>query len=139
MTVGFTFGDGPELCARLLALVRQGKKTATCGALRDYTEGGEVMPEVGRQDIALNWDGTPALLIETTEVITRRFCDVDAGFALAEGENDTLDGWAADHRAYFERNGGWTEEVLLVCERFRLVRVLDQPTRADSTAPATSP
>jgi len=97
------------------------------------------MPQVGRQDIALNWDATPALLIETVEVTTRRLCDVEESFALAEGENETRDGWAADHRAYFERNGGWDAEMLLVCERFRLVRVLDQPTLADNTAPATSP
>ena len=123
--IGFTFGDGPALCARLLFLVRQGHKTATCGALHDYADGGEPMPVVGRQDLALNWDGTPAPIIETVEVTIRRFCDVDADFALAEGENDSLDGWRADHRAYFERNGGWTADMLLVCERFRPVRDLD--------------
>ena len=123
--IGFTFGDGPALCACLLSLVRHGHKTATCGALHDYTDGGEPMPVVGRQDLALNWDGTPALIIETVEVTIRRFCDVDADFALAEGENDSLDGWRADHRAYFERNGGWTADMLLVCERFRPVRDLD--------------
>jgi uncharacterized protein YhfF len=79
------------------------------------------MPVVGRQDVALNWDGTPALLIETVEVTIRRFCDVDADFALAEGENESLDGWQADHRAFFARNGGWTANMDLVCERFRLV------------------
>lgn len=83
------------------------------------------MPVVGRQELALNWDGTPALIIETVEVTIRRFCDVDADFALAEGENDSLDGWRADHRAYFERNGGWTADMLLVCELFRPVRDLD--------------
>ena len=122
--VSFTFGDGPELSARLLDLVSQGTKTATCGALRDYGPGGDAMPVVGRQDTALTWDGTPALVIETTEVTLRRFCDVPADFALAEGENDSLDGWQADHRAFFERNGGWDPEMELVCERFGLVRVL---------------
>jgi uncharacterized protein YhfF len=122
--VTFTFGDGPDLCADLLARVRQGRKTATCGALRDFTAGGEAMPVVGRQDIALNWDGTPALVIETIAVTIRRFCDVDADFALAEGENDSLAGWQADHRTFFERNGGWSPEMELVCERFRMVRDL---------------
>jgi uncharacterized protein YhfF len=138
--IGFTFGDSPELCARLLTLVRQGRKTATCGALRDYAPGGDPMPVLGRQDIALNWDDTPALIIETTEVTVRRFCDVDASFALAEGENDSLDGWRTDHRAYFERNGGWDNEMLLVCERFGLVRDLaaDQ-TLAASTDSTTWP
>ena len=117
----FTFGDGPELCAQLLALVRSGQKTATCGALRDFETGTEAMPQPGRQDIALNWDGTPALVIETVSVAQRRFCDMDAAFALAEGENETLEGWRADHRAYFTRNGGFDPEMMLVCERFRLV------------------
>jgi hypothetical protein len=26
--------------------------------------------------------------------------------------------------AYFERNGGWSEDLELVCERFKLVEVL---------------
>jgi uncharacterized protein YhfF len=120
--VSFKFGDGPKLCAHLISLVRARAKTATCGALRDFDPDSDDMPVVGRQDIALNWDDTPALLIETMEVTLRRFCDVDADFALAEGEDDSLAGWQAGHRAYFERNGGWEPEMMLVCERFRLVR-----------------
>ncbi|MEX0347822.1 MAG: ASCH domain-containing protein [Paracoccaceae bacterium] len=117
----FTFGDSRALCDELLALVRSGRKTATCGALRDYGDGGDALPVVGRQDIALDWDGNAALVIETVEVTQRRYCDVDADFALAEGENDDLAGWQAAHRAYFERNGGWSAEMELICERFRLV------------------
>jgi len=117
----FKFGDGPDLSALLLRLVREGRKTATCGALRDYESGQEEMPAVGRKDIALEWDGQPALVIETVELNQTRFCDVEAEFALAEGENETLEGWRRDHRAYFERNGGWDPEMILVCERFRMV------------------
>lgn len=117
----FKFGDNANLSAALLELVRTGKKTATCGALRDFEDGGEAMPVVGRQDIALNWDGSPALLIETVSIETKRYCDVDEDFALAEGENETLSGWRKDHRAYFERNGGFSEDMMLVCERFVLV------------------
>ena len=120
----FTFGDSRKLCDELLALVRSGRKTATCGALRDFQQGGEAMPVAGRRDIALDWDGNPALVIETVEVTQQRYCDVDAGFALAEGENDSLDGWQADHRAYFTRNGGWLPDMMLVCERFRLIEDL---------------
>lgn len=117
----FTFGDGPELSAILLALVRSGKKTATCGALRDFEGGLEAMPLVGRQDIALNWDGTAALVIQTVSVEHVRYCDVDAEFALAEGENESLEGWRSDHRAYFERTGGFDPEMPLVLERFKLM------------------
>ena len=119
--VTFAFGDNRALCDELLALVRAGRKTATCGAARDFGPGGEPLPVAGRRDIALDWDGNPALVIETVEVTRRRFRDVDAVFALAEGENDDLAGWRRDHRAYFERNGGWSEDMEVICERFRLV------------------
>jgi uncharacterized protein YhfF len=122
----FTFGDSEPLCDRLLALVRSGKKTATCAALRDFDAGDETMPSVGRRDTALNWDGTPALIIETVEVLRRRFCDVDESFALAEGENEDLQGWREDHKAYFQRNGGFDPEMMLVCERFRLIYDYDE-------------
>ncbi|MCB2129216.1 MAG: ASCH domain-containing protein [Rhodobacteraceae bacterium] len=120
----FTFGDSRALCDRLLQLVRSGAKTATCGALRDFHAEGEALPIAGRRDIALDWDGGPALVIETREVTIRRFCDVDEDFALAEGEDMSLAGWQAGHRAFFERNGGFDPEMKLVCERFRLIEDL---------------
>ena len=120
-SITFKFGDNEELCDELLRLVRSGYKTATCEALREFGPGKEAMPIVGRRDVALNWDGSPALLLETLQVIQIRFCDVDADFALAEGENDDLAGWRRDHRRYFERNRGFEKEMILVCERFRLI------------------
>ncbi|SEI80860.1 Uncharacterized protein YhfF [Cribrihabitans marinus] len=120
----FTPGDSRALCDSLLALMRSGRKVASCGAARDYDEGGEAMPLVGRRDIALDWDGRPALVIETTEVTIRRYCDVDADFALSEGEDETLEGWREGHRRFFQRNGGFDPEMQLVCERFRLVEDL---------------
>jgi len=117
----FKFGDNRELCDQLLSLIRIGKKRATCGALKAFGDGNVPMPVVGRRDIALDWDEAPALVIETTEVTIRRFCDVDANFALAEGEDETLKGWQAGHKAFFERNGGWQPDMELVCERFALV------------------
>ncbi|MEM7319748.1 MAG: ASCH domain-containing protein [Pseudomonadota bacterium] len=120
----FKFGDSRALCDELLALVRSGVKTATCGALRDYPEGSAETPVVGRCDIALDWDDRPALVIETLDVTIRRFCDMTEDFALAEGENETLEGWQEDHRRYFKRNGGFDPEMELLCERFRLVEDL---------------
>ncbi|AQS49302.1 ASCH domain-containing protein [Thioclava nitratireducens] len=133
--ITFTFGDSRELCDQLLTLIRQGKKTATCGALTYFTEGGEDMPVVGRRDIALDWDGKPAVMIETVEVTIRRFCDVDEDFALAEGENETLEGWRRDHQAYFERNGGFNPEMELVCERFRLIEDYQGASNVTEQAP----
>ncbi|WBU65323.1 ASCH domain-containing protein [Paracoccus aerodenitrificans] len=120
MTVSFKFGDSRELNSALLELVRTGAKTATCGALRDFQNKGEALPRVGRRDVALDWDGNPALLIETVEVTIRRFCDIPEEFALAEGEGD-YDAWRQAHIDFFTRNGGFHPEMDLVCERFRLV------------------
>lgn len=119
----FRFGDTAALCATLLALVRAGKKVATCAALAEF-EAGEAPPRIGRRDIALNWDGTPALVIETVELIQCRFDEVTEAMALAEGEDDDLDGWRAGHRAYFERNCGFSSDMQIIWERFRLVEDL---------------
>lgn len=116
----FKFGDSAELSAALLALVRSGKKVATCGAVRDF-ENGEPMPQIGRKDIALHWDDRPALVIETVELIQCRFDEVTEAMALAEGEDDSLDGWRRGHRAYFERNGGFSPDMQILWERFLLV------------------
>ena len=117
----FAFGDSAELCETLLALVRSGRKTATCGALRDYLKDGEPIPVAGERWVVTDWAGAPQLLIEITDVTIARFCSVQSDFALAEGENDDLAEWQADHRRFFERNGGWSPQMQLVCERFRLI------------------
>ncbi|MEM7404071.1 MAG: ASCH domain-containing protein [Pseudomonadota bacterium] len=121
----FRFGDSEALCAELTALVLAGKKTATCMANVEVEQGTEAMPEVGRRDIALHWDGRPALVIETESVRLVPYNEVDADFALAEGENTTLEGWRDDHRRYFERTVGFDESMLLICERFSVVEILE--------------
>ena len=118
----FRFGDSAALCAEILAIVRAGRKTATCEALRHFGPGKDAMPVVGRRDVALEWDGTPALMIETTEVTIRRWHDMDAEFVAAQGEFRDLAHWQAGYRAYFTRKGGWSEEMKLVCERFRVIK-----------------
>ena len=119
----FVFGDGPDLSARLIDLVHDGSKRATCGALRDFAAG-EAMPVVGRCDIVRDWAGQAQLVIRTVSLEVARFCDVTAEFALAEGEDATLEGWQAGHRDYFGRNGGFQAEMKLVCEVFDLVEDL---------------
>lgn len=124
--VSFSFGDSPELADELLALVLSGQKTATCGALRDYGRV-EPVPVVGRRDVVLDGQGRRAAVIETVEVIHRRFDEVDAAFARDEGEGDlSYDYWRQAHEAYFARNGGFSPDMILVCERFRLVEVLNR-------------
>jgi uncharacterized protein YhfF len=121
----FAFGDSPELADELLALVLSGKKTATCCSVHAYDENVEGKPRVGRRDVVLDGAGNPAAIIETVEITYRRFEDVDEAFARDEGEGSaTLAEWRSDHESYFRRNGGFSPDMELLCERFRLVEIL---------------
>jgi len=125
--VTFAFGDSPALADELLALVLAGKKTATCALLRDYVGNSTDKPVVGRRDVVLDGAGRPAAVIETVEITYRRFDEVDATFARDEGEGEaTLEQWRHDHETYFRRNGGFSPDMDLLCERFRLVEILNR-------------
>jgi uncharacterized protein YhfF len=118
------FGDSPELSRRLIGLVRAGRKTACCGALRDYLAAGDPVPTAGQYQIVLDHEGTPALVLRMVSVRTLRFIDVDWDFARDEGEDDDLEGWRAGHRAFFARTGGFGPDMPLVCQRFELAEDL---------------
>jgi uncharacterized protein YhfF len=115
----FAFGDGPRLADELLELVLNGVKTATCS-----TEDEPNTSRPGEQWIVLDGRGTPRCVIETLDVTYRRFGEVDPGFAYEEGEGDrSLAYWRDAHRTYFGRLGRFSEDMMLMCERFRLVEV----------------
>ena len=117
----FAFGDGPELADELLDLVMKGVKTATCST---EDEPNTSMP--GERWIVLDGRGEPRCVIESTEVSYRRYVEVDAVFAYEEGEGDrSLTYWRAAHRRYFGRQGKFSEDMMLMCERFRLVEVFE--------------
>ena len=117
----FAFGDGPDLADELLELVLKGVKTATCS-----TEDEPNISKPGERWIVLDGRGDPRCVIETTEVTFRRFGDVDAAFAHDEGEGEgdrSLAYWRSAHRNYFGRLGKFSEDMMLMCERFRLVEI----------------
>jgi uncharacterized protein YhfF len=119
------FGDSAELADELLALVLMGKKTATCGALWQYEADGTPVAKPGERSIVLDGANRPRCVIETTEVKTQRFDHVDAKFAHDEGEGDrSYAYWRKAHEHYFTRQGRFAPDMLVVCERFRLVEVL---------------
>jgi uncharacterized protein YhfF len=116
----FTFGDSPALADQLLDLVLKGVKTATCS-----TEDEPNTSKPGERWIVLDGRGEPRCVIESTEVIYCRYSEVDAAFAHDEGEGDrSLAYWREAHRRYFARLGRFSEDMMLMCERFRLVEVL---------------
>jgi uncharacterized protein YhfF len=116
----FRFGDSPEMADKLCGLVVDGEKRATCWSTADGQQ-----TAVGKRMVVLDGSGNPCAIIETVELTQRRFCDVDLQFALDEGEGDeTLYSWRIGHQTYFMRNGGFTPEMMLWCERFRLIKRL---------------
>ena len=117
----FAFGDGPALADELLDLVIREVKTATCS-----TEDEPNTSKPGEQWIVLDGRGVPACVIETLDVSYRRYNEMDAAFAYEEGEGDrSLAYWRQAHRNYFGRLGRFSEDMMLMCERFRLVEVFE--------------
>ena len=125
----FAFGDSPALADELLDLVIRGVKTATCS-----TEDEPNVSSPGERWIVLDGSGTPRCVIETTDVSFRRYNEVDAAFAHDEGEGDrSLIYWREAHRRYFGRLGRFREDMMLMCERFRLVEVFASPALSAPT------
>lgn len=121
----WSFGDGPELADELLALVLAGEKRATCESLAACQA--NIMPRAGEISVVLDGAGRPACAIETTAVEVKRFGEVDAAFAFEEGEGDrSLATWRRDHQGYFERQGTYSEDMQVVCERFKLLDVFER-------------
>ncbi len=116
----FSFGDNPELAQELADLVVAGLKRATCWSVSD----GE-LTHVGKRMVVLDGKGRPVAVIETVELTQRRFDHVDAAFAYDEGEGDrTLAYWREAHRNYFTRLKSFAPDMLLWCERFRVVELI---------------
>lgn len=122
----WSFGGGPELADRLLALVLDGTKTATAGALWDYEAEDLPVPEPGQLSIVLDSGGSPRALIATTQVQVLPFDQVPADFAYDEGEGDrSLEHWRQAHQRFFTTSAapdhGFREDMPVVCERFQVL------------------
>jgi uncharacterized protein YhfF len=117
----FSFGDGPELADALLALVLDGRKTATCWPVSSGQ-----LTEAGKRMVVLDGRDRPRCVVETVDLFQQRFDAVDEAFAHDEGEDDrTLASWRREHEKYFRRNGDFSPDMMLWCERFRLVHMIE--------------
>ncbi|MGH2317977.1 ASCH domain-containing protein [Planococcus sp. SE5232] len=118
----FQFGADAD---QLAELVIAGKKTATCSAHVLYELEGEVVPQAGQYSIVLNSKKMPVAIIRVTSVSLIPMNEVPEEFALAEGEGD-YDYWWTVHQQFFSQELkayglSYSEDLLLVCERFELV------------------
>jgi len=125
--VAESWGDNPTLADELGALIVQGLKTATCSAVWSWEAEGNPIPKAGYLTVALDGRGEPLCIVETYEITIRKYNEVDADFARAEGEGDlSLEYWRAAHKRYFTRvlakiGKELSEDMPLVCERFRVI------------------
>ncbi|MBA4536685.1 ASCH domain-containing protein [Bacillus aquiflavi] len=120
------FGDNSDDLAQL---VIEGKKTATCSAYMIYELEHEPLPTIGDYSIILNSAEEPVAIIKTTEVTLTPMNEVTEEFAFAEGEGDrSYRYWKEAHEEFFtdqlnKIGHKFSEDMLLVCERFELVDV----------------
>jgi len=127
----WAFGDSSEMADKLLSLVLQGRKRATCGALWDYEFHKDALPKENSYEIILDGKGKPACKIKNVSVRIIKFNEVDEEFAAAEGEGDlTLENWQALHESFFRRNlpklgKEFSEDMPLVCVNFEVGEIYE--------------
>ena len=121
------FGTPGPMADELVALVLDGPKRATAGALWSYEHEGEKLPEVGYFSVVTDGSGQARCVIRTTQVDVVAFDDVDEAFAADEGEGDgSLEYWRSGHWHYFtqelaEFGREPSGSMPVVCERVELV------------------
>ncbi|MBO6514509.1 MAG: ASCH domain-containing protein [Phycisphaerales bacterium] len=122
-----SFGDSSDMADRLLALVLDGTKTATCSALWAWEHDNETPLVPGTLAAILDGAGNARCILETRSVTPTAFKDVDEQFAYDEGEGDrTLKWWRQAHWDFFSRTlpeigKEPSEDMILLCERFRVI------------------
>ncbi len=120
------FGDDPD---HLVQFVIAGIKTATCSGYVFYELENAPLPKVDDYSILLNSKDEPVAIIKTVEVTIQPMNEVPEEFAIAEGEGDrTYQYWNDVHIKFFTEElkkigQEFTEDMLLVCERFELIDV----------------
>ena len=120
------FGASPDYLAQL---VIDGVKTATCSGHIFYELENEPLPTTNDYSIILNSADEPVAIIKTIEVTLTPMNEVSEEFAIAEGEGDrTYEYWKNVHIEFFTKelkgiNRKFSEDMLLVCERFELIDV----------------
>jgi uncharacterized protein YhfF len=118
-----------EMANELAQLIIEGKKTATCSHYDSYRIEDEPIPVVGLHTIILNSQDEPVAIIETINVQIIPMNKVSVDFAAAEGEGDlSYEYWWEGHKSFFTEELAkygkeFSEDMLLICERFKLVDV----------------
>ena len=126
MPEAWAFGRGAEMADELGGLVASGIKQATTSLPWEFEVEGSQLPKPGDLSIILDGKGEP-LPDRDSRGAGHAFNQVDERFAYDEGEGDrSLKYWRDAHWHFFgvtcqEIGRELTEEMPVVCERFKLV------------------
>ena len=102
---------------RLVNLVLEGKKTATC-CLYDEND----TSYVGEESILVFEDGTKACITKTKEIIITEFKNITEELALLEGEGN-FENWRQVHIDYFKKiNPNFNEDTKILFEIFEVTK-----------------
>lgn len=110
---------------KLFKLVLRGKKIST-----SYLYNENKSPTNNSYSILTNWDKKKQILIQTTNIQVIPFNKATKQHARNEGEGTkTLRYWRKTHKKFFieelaVKGQSFSEETLIVCETFRVVRIL---------------
>lgn len=120
----WSFGDNPDMANELADLVSKGIKTASCGSLSSFLSE-EPSPKIGSYNIILNGEGVPVCVVRIISMSLMCFSDMTEEFARKEGEGDlSLEYWRKEHKAFFTREGYYSDDMELVAEEFKLIEIL---------------
>jgi|WetSurMetagenome_2_1015567.scaffolds.fasta_scaffold214759_1 uncharacterized protein YhfF len=122
----FAFGSSATMADELLALVLQGKKTATSSSLLYYQVKQQRPPQAGDLSIVTDSVGQPRCVIETTATTIMPFREMTFEICRWEGEDENLQSWQEGHQRFFTAEGAaegyqFTGEMPVIFEDFQLV------------------
>ncbi|MBE0386179.1 ASCH domain-containing protein [Pseudoalteromonas luteoviolacea] len=121
------FCDNEKDANTCLSLVIAGIKKATSPSLWWYQANGFELPKVGDLNVVTDWQGVAHCIIKTVRVAVIPFEEIDADYALLEGEGDkSLEYWQRVHWDYYHRELKETEfqpekSMPIICEEFEVV------------------
>ncbi len=122
----FAFSDQKAVADELCELVLAGKKTATCAPLYQYELEELPVPQEGERSVILDGSSKARCVIECIGADVIPFNEVEADFAAAQGEGDgSLKTWKKRQKALFESLGYFDDEMLVVCERFKVIEKIE--------------
>jgi len=126
----WSFGNEPEMAARLAHLVTCGAKRVTMGWIDALEKSGTPQAYENGFSIVTDGFGFPRVALRSVEVRAMRFDEVPASAAAGEGEGDlTYDDWRDGHVKYFTDEAArygltFDGNVRIAVERFEIVRLI---------------